>query len=178
MNKYERIKLIILDVDGTLTDGRIIYDSVGNELKCFDVKDGLAIKVAIESGLCVAVLTGRESPIVARRVKELGIQHLRSGLQMKYPAMMALLRELKISVEQVCYIGDDLNDLQCMLCAGVKMCPHDAAEEIKNICDYVSVAGGGHGAVRECIQQLVPQRTWGEIGGKLYFSAGDGKSNE
>lgn len=155
MPDYGKIKLIVLDVDGTLTDGGIYYDSQGNEMKRFDVKDGLGIKIGIASGLEFAVITGRESPMVERRVKELGIQHLLSGVQMKLPALKQLLVELQLCPDEVCYIGDDLNDLECMEYVGVAACPADAAEEIKAVSQFAADRRGGYGAVKSCIKALL-----------------------
>lgn len=174
MDDYRKIKLIILDVDGTLTDGGLWYDSQGNEIKHFDVKDGLGIKVALENGLQFAIITGRESPIVTHRVEELKIQHIRCGVQIKYPAMKKLLHELGLFPEEVCYIGDDWNDMQCMESVGLKMCPANAANEIKRICDYVSKNNGGHGAVRNCIEFILTKRDeWEKSCKKSYFSNND-----
>lgn len=171
MPDYEKIKLIVLDVDGTLTDGGIYYDSQGNEIKRFDVKDGLGIKVGMAAGLEFAVLTGRKSPMVERRVKELGIQHLRTGVQIKYPVLMDLLMEQNVQPAECCYIGDDLNDLQCMETVGLRACPADAAREVQEICHFISSRNGGQGAVRECIEHILIKRgEWPTIGKKLYYS--------
>lgn len=171
MLDYEKIKLIILDVDGTLTDGGIYYDSQGNEMKRFDVKDGLGIKVGMAAGLEFAVLTGRESPIVERRVKELGIQHLRTGVQVKYPALMELLKEQDLRPEECGYIGDDWNDLQCMEAVGFRACPADAVGEVRAVCDYVASQMGGDGAVRDCIEHILSVRgEWSVTVRKLYYS--------
>lgn len=170
MPDYEKIKLIVLDVDGTLTDGGISYDSQGNEMKRFDVKDGLGIKVGMAAGLEFAILTGRVSPMVDRRVKELGIQHLLTGVQMKLPALKALITELELTPEQVCYIGDDWNDMQSMEFVGISMCPGDAAEEVKCVCQYTSTQNGGYGAVRSCIEHLLTARgEWSAAAKKLYY---------
>ena len=161
MPDYGKIKLVVLDVDGTLTDGGIYYDAQGNEIKRFDVKDGLGIKVGIATGLEFAVITGRESPMVERRVKELGIQHLLSGVQLKLPALKQLLVELQLCPDEVCYIGDDLNDLECMEYVGIASCPADAAEEIKLVSHFVSGHNGGYGAVRDCITDMLKtKRIW------------------
>ena len=155
---YSKIKLIVLDVDGTLTDGGIYYDSQGNEMKRFDVKDGLGILVAREAGLEFAVITGRASPMVARRVKELGIAYLLQGVQKKYPALLELAKNRNLSLEEIGYIGDDLNDLQCMEAVGFRACPADAAAAVKAICSYIASAPGGHGAVRESLEYLLTLR--------------------
>lgn len=170
MPDYERIKLVVLDVDGTLTDGGIYYDSQGNEMKRFDVKDGLGIKVGMAAGLEFAVLTGRESPMVERRVKELGIQHLMSGVQIKFPALKKLLSDLHLSPDEICYIGDDLNDLECMEHARFSACPADAAEEIKVISHFISAYNGGYGAVRDCIKFILQaDGKWDASVRKVYF---------
>lgn len=155
---YNKIKAVVLDVDGTLTDGSIYYDNFGNELKTFSVKDGLGIKVALAAGLDFIILTGRKSEIVTRRVNELGIQHLYEGVQKKYPKLCEISENLQVSFEEICYIGDDLNDLYCMQQVGLAMCPCDAAEEVKIVCDYVSSKQGGLGAVRDCLEELLKNK--------------------
>ena len=170
MCDLKKIRLVVLDVDGTLTDGGIYYDSNGNEIKRFDVKDGLGIKVAMEAGLKFAILTGRQSPMVRRRAEELGIQYLIEGVQKKAPALMELSEKTGISLSEMAYIGDDWNDLQAMTLTGFKACPSDAAEEIKAVADYISIRPGGYGAVRECLCRLLKERTeWEHWAKKLYF---------
>lgn len=166
---YNRIKLIVLDVDGTLTDGGVYYDSQGNEMKRFDVKDGLGIKVGLAAGLEFAIITGRNSPMVERRAKELGIQNLIQDAQKKLPALMTLADNCGLRMDEIGYIGDDLNDLQCMETVGFRACPADAAEEIRAICHYVASAAGGHGAVRECLKFLLTQREqWDAVAKEIY----------
>lgn len=170
MCDYSKIKLIILDVDGTLTDGGIYYDSDGNEMKRFDVKDGLGIKVGLSAGLEFAIITGRQSPMVKRRVEELGIQYLLEGVQKKAPALMELSEKTGISMDEIAYIGDDLNDLQAMMMTGVKACPSDAVKEIKEVADFISNYSGGSGAVRECLYKLLTERDeWEYWAKKIYF---------
>lgn len=168
MADYEKIRLIVLDVDGTLTDGGIYYDAHGNEMKRFDVKDGLGIKLGIAAGLEFAVITGRESPMVERRAGELGIRHLMAGIQKKLPALKQLLASLQLCPDEVCYIGDDLNDLACMKYVGVAVCPADAAEEIKTLSHYISMYKGGYGAVRDCVQHILGQHRWITAANRLY----------
>lgn len=170
MCNYKKIKLVILDVDGTLTDGGIYYDSQGNEIKRFDVKDGLGIKVGLAAGLKFAILTGRQSLMVKRRAQELGIQYLLEGVQEKAPAIMELSKKTGIFLNEMAYIGDDWNDLQAMMMTGFKACPSDAAEEIKEIADFVSGNPGGRGAVRECLYKLLKERReWEYWAKKIYF---------
>lgn len=169
MCNYKKIKMIVLDVDGTLTDGGIYYDTNGNEIKRFDVKDGLGIKVAMEAGLKFAILTGRQSPMVRRRAEELGIQYLIEGVQKKAPALMALSEKTGILMDEMGYIGDDWNDLPAMMMTAFKACPADAAEEIKAVADYISISPGGYGAVRDCLHKLLKERIeWEYWARKLY----------
>ena len=166
---YNKIKLIVLDVDGTLTDGGIYYDSQGNEMKRFDVKDGLGILVARKAGLEFAVITGRASPMVERRVKELGTKYLLQGVQKKYPALLELAKNCNLSMDEIGYIGDDLNDLQCMEAVGFRSCPSDAVAAAKAICNYVASVPGGHGAVRESLEYLLTQRgQWNVVANEAY----------
>lgn len=171
MPDFEKIKLIVLDVDGTLTDGGIYYDSQGNEMKRFDVKDGLGIKVGLAAGLEFAVLTGRESPMLERRVKELGIQHLMAGVQLKLPALQKLQCDLHLCADEILYIGDDVNDLECLEYVGIAACPADAAEEVKAVSHFVSVYDGGYGAVRDCIVALLKKKeVWPVHARRLYYN--------
>lgn len=169
MPDYGKIKLIVLDVDGTLTDGGIYYDSQGNEMKRFDVKDGLGIKVGIAAGLEFAVITGRESPMVERRIKELGIQHLIQGIQKKKPALEVLIKQLNFEKEEVAYMGDDLNDRRVMKEVGICASPADASEEIQGISHFVAPHDGGHGAVRDFVQAILEQRDiWKRLSEEIY----------
>ena len=169
METWKNIKLVVLDVDGTLTDGGIYYDSQGNEMKMFNVKDGLGIKVALTAGLKIAILTGRKSPMVQRRAKELGITHLIEGVQQKYPTLLELAKSCEIDMKEICYIGDDWNDLQCMKNVGLRMCPSDAVKDIQQICDYTADNRGGYGAVRDCLEYLLKSRDeWDKYCSILY----------
>lgn len=170
MTDYSKLKLIVLDVDGTLTDGGIYYDSQGNEMKRFDVKDGLGIKLGIAAGLEFAIITGRVSPMVARRVKELDIQHLVQGAQKKAPALRDLMARCGLEADQVAYVGDDLNDLPAMELAGICACPADADTLIRERCDFVSAYAGGYGAVRDFIQTVLVKRgQWKELAESFYY---------
>lgn len=171
MTDYSKIRYVILDVDGTLTDGGIYYDAQGNEIKRFDAKDGLGIKVGIAAGLEFVIITGRVSPMAERRARELGIQHIISGAQVKYPEMLNWMNKHGVTAEEICYIGDDWNDLECMKAAAVCMCPADAAEEVREECDYVSKASAGHGAVRGCLEYLIRLKgVWEDTCERVYFS--------
>jgi 3-deoxy-D-manno-octulosonate 8-phosphate phosphatase (KDO 8-P phosphatase) len=149
------IELIVLDVDGCLTDGRIIYTAEGDELKAFDVKDGLAIASWIRMGRQAAIITGRRSKIVERRAKELGITHLYQGVRAKGEKLDALLEILGLEAAQVAAIGDDLNDWPMLERVGRSYTPADGVARVRKRVDRVLEAPGGRGAVREMIEDLL-----------------------
>jgi len=149
------IRLIVLDVDGCLTDGRIIYTAEGDELKAFDVKDGLAVASWVRLGRQAAIITGRRSKIVERRAKELGISHLYQAVQDKAARLKQLLEELGLKEEETAIIGDDLNDWGMLSLAGRSYAPADAVDVIRERVDRVLTAPGGRGAVREMIEDLL-----------------------
>ena len=145
-----------MDVDGTLTDGGIYIGEGGEVMKRFNVKDGYAISNMLPiMGIIPAIITGRKSSIVENRCKELGIKHLIQGSTDKLKDLERLCVEQRVSIFEVGYIGDDLNDFEVMSKVGFKACPANAAGEIKNICDYISAKDGGEGAVRDVITFLL-----------------------
>lgn len=149
------IKLLLLDVDGTMTNGKITYSNSGDELKSFCVKDGLAIVSWIKLGGAVAIVTGRESKIVEKRAKELGIKHLYQGVKDKRSVVESILEELSIGWESVAAIGDDLNDLSMLLKANISYVPKNANEYVKQKVDRILKSSGGEGAVREMIEDIL-----------------------
>lgn len=149
------IKLIVLDVDGCLTDGKIVYDNNGLESKHFDVKDGLGITSWLKLGNEVAIITGRDSHIVANRAKELGIKHLYQGIKNKRAKLEELLDSLEIRLNEVAAIGDDLNDYHMLNSVGHSFTPANGVKEIRNIVTTILSKQGGDGAVREMIDILV-----------------------
>ena len=152
----DNIKLLVTDVDGTLTNGQIVYNNKGEESKSFNVKDGLGLKeLAPKHHIICAVITGRKSLIVELRCKELNILHLYQNITDKAHCLIRLTEELNISLNDVAYIGDDINDLDAMSLCGFKACPYDAVDVIKNISDYISPIKGGYGAVRDCIDFII-----------------------
>lgn len=155
------IKMLIMDVDGTLTDGRIYMGSSGEIMKAFDIKDGYAIyEMLPANGIVPVVITGRKSDIVTNRCSELGVKEVYQGCLDKKRKMKELAEKYKLSIneegviEECAYIGDDLLDVPGMELAGVCGCPADAADEVKNISDYISSYKGGNGAVRDFIEWL------------------------
>ncbi|WP_304543728.1 KdsC family phosphatase [Sulfurimonas microaerophilic] len=151
------IKLLVLDVDGCLTDGKIIYSSDGVESKNFNVKDGLAITSWIRMGGQVAIITGRNSTIVERRAKELGIQHLFQGVKDKATLLKELLEELKLQSFEVAAVGDDFNDYEMLNFVGRSFTPNDAPKDIQALVDVVLSRKGGDAAVREMIDMIIEQ---------------------
>ena len=149
------IQLIVLDVDGTLTDGVIHYDSAGGEHKHFHVADGLGIVMAQAVGLRVAVLSGRRSPIVERRMAELGVGDVVQSSGDKSAALRALMVRHGLTPEQVAYVGDDINDLPAFDVAGLKIAVADAADVVKERADHVTPRPGGRGAVRDAIDEIL-----------------------
>ncbi|MGB5868363.1 MAG: HAD hydrolase family protein [Arcobacteraceae bacterium] len=150
------IELIVLDVDGTLTDGKIIYTSNGDELKNFDVKDGLAIASWTKKlNKKVAIITGRRSSLVEKRAKELGVTHLFQGVDNKDEILENILKEENLTWEQTAGLGDDLNDYKMLNKVGFSFAVNDAVDEIKSICDVVCTKKGGFGAAREMIEMIL-----------------------
>jgi 3-deoxy-D-manno-octulosonate 8-phosphate phosphatase (KDO 8-P phosphatase) len=149
------IELIVLDVDGTLTDGTITYSSSGDDIKSFNVKDGLGIDGWVNIGKEVAIITGRHSAVIARRAKELKIKYFYEGVKNKKEVLQNLMDELSLSKEQVACIGDDLNDLSMFAISGLTFAPNDACEYVRKNIDVVLDTKGGHGAVREMIEYII-----------------------
>lgn len=150
-----KIKMLVMDVDGTLTDGRIYVGNHGEMMKAFDVKDGYGIVKIEAKGIVPVIITGRESKIVEERAKELHIKELHQGVENKLEKLNEIAKTYDLSLQEVAYIGDDLNDFTCMQCCGFSACPCDAVEEVRENVDYVCQHSGGHGAVREFIQLIM-----------------------
>jgi 3-deoxy-D-manno-octulosonate 8-phosphate phosphatase (KDO 8-P phosphatase) len=149
------IKLIVLDVDGCLTDGGLIYTSNGEEAKVFNVKDGLGISSWIKLGNHAAIITGKTSPMVKKRALELGITHFFQGVKDKDRVISNIISELDLKKHEVAAIGDDLNDYNMLKLVGRSFTPNDGMDEIKNIVDTVLSRKGGDGAVREMIDTIL-----------------------
>lgn len=151
------IKLIVLDVDGCLSDGKIAYTQDGIESKNFNIKDGLGISTWVKMGNHAAIITGRDSKIVEKRAKELGIQHVFQGKRDKDRVLKELVASLGFEIKEVAAIGDDLNDFGMLSIVGKSFTPKNGVKEIKNLVDTVLSFDGGDGAVREMIDVLVDE---------------------
>jgi 3-deoxy-D-manno-octulosonate 8-phosphate phosphatase (KDO 8-P phosphatase) len=157
-SKLKNCLLVVTDVDGVLTDGKISYTSSGEELKSFNIKDGLGFKLIQNIGIQTAIITGRTSAMVDRRAHELGINHLVQGREDKGLALQNLCEELAIPLEQCLYIGDDLPDLKAIIAAGTGVATADAHAELIKHADYCCNLAGGSGAFREVSELILEAR--------------------
>ena len=157
-----RIRLAAFDVDGCLNDGRLWYPGAGPEIKQFHVQDGLGLKSLRECGIEVAIITARESEGVAVRVRELGLRHLLQGTRGKGEALQHLARALSLSLEQCCFMGDDLPDLPALQCAGLAVAPANAHPWVAARVHWQTTLAGGDGAARELCDLLIDAQGHGE----------------
>ena len=155
MNSLEAIELLVLDVDGVMTDGGLIVHADGTESKRFHTLDGHGIRLWLRAGLKVALLSGRRSAPVAKRAAELGIPYVLEDCHFKRPALEQLLESLHLKAEQVAYIGDDLPDLPVLQFVGFSAAVANAVDEVKSCVNYVTTRPGGSGAVREVIEYIL-----------------------
>ncbi|MBW2203169.1 MAG: HAD-IIIA family hydrolase [Deltaproteobacteria bacterium] len=163
--KPASIKLLILDVDGVLTDGRITMNERGEEVKSFDVKDGLGLKMLMSTGVEVVIITGRKSMVVEHRAKELGIGEVWQGIKDKGALSRKIIEEKGLEKNEVCCIGDDLPDLAMFMEAGLRIAVADGVEEVREEADFVTKKKGGYGAVREVCEWILKSKgAWSKIG--------------
>lgn len=156
--ELQKIRLILFDVDGVLCSGDISYLDTGQEIKTFDVQDGMGITLALRAGLMTGILTGRKSRAVARRSKELKITILSQGEFDKWQPYLRIKNKLKVQDQEICYIGDDVLDLPVLKAVGFSVAVANAREEVKAVADYVTTARGGRGAVREVIDLILKRQ--------------------
>lgn len=149
------IKLLLLDVDGVLSEGKVTYSSSGEELKSFHIHDGLGLKWLRDTGIQVGIITGRVSPMVERRAKELNLDFIVQGREDKLVAARTLAEQLGLAAEQVAYMGDDMPDLAAIRWAGLGLAPANAQATVQQFADFVTTQAGGLGAVREACEQLL-----------------------
>ncbi|HEX7217017.1 MAG TPA: HAD-IIIA family hydrolase [Methylomirabilota bacterium] len=159
--RASRIRLLVLDVDGVLTDGGLVYHASGEETKRFHVHDGFALVAALQAGLQIAVLSGRASAAVTRRLAELGVAEVHQGVTDKVAALDSLRERLGLASREVAVMGDDLPDLPAMARAGMALAPANAVTEIKRMAHWIARRRGGDGAVREAVEMLLKaRRSW------------------
>lgn len=153
--KLQKIKLFAMDVDGILSDGRIIYNSYDVETKAFYVQDGVGLKGLLDNGITLAIITGRSSPMVERRAKELGIHHVIQGRDDKFAQLDMLAISLGLKMSECAYMGDDLPDLKAIKMAGVGISVPNGCDEVRQVADFVTTKHGGMGAVREVCELIL-----------------------
>ena len=158
LERARRIRLLVLDVDGVLTDGRIYLSPAGEELKVFHVRDGSGLVALQRAGVAVAIISGRESAAVSRRAAELGIRHVRQGVTDKATELAALMRELGVTPAETACVGDDTPDLPMLQAAGLAVAVGDAHAALGPVVHWVTSARGGRGAVREICDLLISAR--------------------
>lgn len=164
LQKAKQLKLLILDVDGVLTDGRLFFDAQGGEYKSFHARDGHGIKLLRQTGVEVAVISGRKSQSVALRMQALGVEYVYQGHENKIAAFEEIIQSMGIMPEQAAHVGDDLLDLPIMLRAGLSIAVSDANFAVKEYADWCTETAGGLGAVREvCDFIMQAQGTFDEV---------------
>ncbi len=170
VEKIRKIKLLMLDVDGVLTDGGIFYNDMGGEAKRFDVKDGHGIKIAIRAGIDVALVSARESRAVQYRAKDLGIELVYLGITDKVRTLEEIMEKKSLKPDEIAYVGDDLVDLRVIKRVGFSACVRDASAEVLDRVDYVTTRPGGKGAVREVVEVLLKSQDKWDMAIGQYFS--------
>ncbi len=160
----DSIDLLVLDVDGVLTDGRIVYGPRGGEIKRFSVRDGQGVKYWLRAGHQAAIMSGRASAAVRRRAEEIGVQAVYENAKDKLPVFEKVLKRFRRTPERVCYVGDDLPDLPVMARVGFAVAPADAVAEVRRAAHYVTRRRGGAGAVRETVELILKyQGRWADV---------------
>jgi 3-deoxy-D-manno-octulosonate 8-phosphate phosphatase (KDO 8-P phosphatase) len=153
--RARRVRLLVLDVDGVLTDGRMVISERGDELKFFHTHDGMGINIARRSGLIVALVTGEKSPIAQARGAKLGVEDVVLGARRKGETLVELMTKHGVRADEVAFMGDDLLDLPALARAGLAVAPANAVPEVRALAHVVTRAGGGAGAVRECVEMIL-----------------------
>lgn len=153
--KLKKIKMLVMDVDGTLTDGRVFYSKNGEEMKAFSIIDGMGIQIFQDYGYLTAIITSETSQIVTARAMKLKINNVLLGSKDKKKDLTDLANELNLSLEEVAFIGDDIIDIPALKIAGFSACPANAVKYVRDNVDYICSSPGGNGAVRELIEMIL-----------------------
>ena len=163
-SRAKKIKMLALDVDGVLTDGSIIYDSKGCELKAFNVLDGMGLALLPEAAIKIVLITAKGSPAVLRRAKDIGALEVKQNRLDKGTCLLSIAKKYKVTKSQICFVGDDLLDISAMKYAGLAVAVSNASAETKKCADYITKLSGGRGAVREVIELILKaQNKWKKI---------------
>ena len=169
LERAKRVKLLILDIDGVMTDGRIIYSIYGDELKFFDVTDGFGITLLRRAGIRTAIITAKKSRIVKMRAKDMRVNYVYQGFHDKLAALNKILRKTRLKAEEICFIGDDLIDMPVLKRAGLAVAVPNAMEEVRQNAHFTTSKTGGRGAVREiCDLILKAQGKWDAVTSKYF----------
>jgi len=156
--KLRRVRLLVADVDGVLTDGTLHYGDAGETVKAFHVRDGMGLRLLMENGIDVAVITARKSEALSRRMSDLKIRHFYPGRDDKWAAMQELLDEVPVPIDEVAFVGDDVQDLPVMRRVGVAITVSDGHADVLKEADWITATGGGKGAVREIADEILASR--------------------
>ncbi len=167
--RASKILALVMDVDGVLSDGRIIYDEFGDELKCFNVQDGAGLVYWRRVGLRSGIITARKAKLIKRRAKEMQVDYLAQGAPSKLEAYHTFLKRFRLGHEHVCAIGDDMMDLPMLRRVGFAVSVPNGVEEVKSACHYVTTRAGGHGAVREVIDLILKAKGLWDEAVKPYY---------
>ena len=166
IEKARKIKILLLDVDGVLTDGRIIYDSSGRDMKFFDVHDGLGVYCLKKAGIKTILITAKGSWAIRPRARDMQVEAVFENISPKTSVLEKILKKYRVNIEEVCFVGDDLVDLCLMKKVGFPIAVFNAAPEIKQAATYITLRHGGRGAVREVTELILKaQGKWEEIVG-------------
>lgn len=168
-SRYEKIKLLILDIDGVLTDGRVIYANHGDELKCFDVHDGFGIKLILKSEIKVVIITAKKSRLNQRRAKDLGVNKIYQGAHDKLRVYEKVLKKYRMESPQACFVADDWMDIPVLKRVGLAVAVANALPEVKSAAHYVTKKAGGRGAVREVVNIILDVQNKRMAAAENYF---------
>ncbi|UIR55182.1 HAD hydrolase family protein [Sphingobacterium sp. SRCM116780] len=154
-DNLKKVKAFVLDVDGVLTNGTVLVNEAGDQMRTFNIKDGYIMQLAVKLGYPLIIITGGNSAGVAKRLVGLGIKEVHSGVANKVEKLKEIMNSYNLNFQDILYMGDDIPDLACMKLVGLATCPADAIEEIKAICQYISPKKGGDGAVRDVMEKVL-----------------------
>ncbi|MBK8922976.1 MAG: HAD-IIIA family hydrolase [Saprospirales bacterium] len=154
-DKFKAVRAIVLDVDGVMTDNSVHVTESGEQLRRMSIRDGLGLKIALQNDFQACIITGGRSQGVIKRLAGLGIEHIYTGVEDKWPVFLQFLQLTNLQASEICYMGDDLPDLHILQKVGLSACPADAVPEVRLLVDYISPIAGGHGCVRDVVEKVL-----------------------
>ena len=167
--QLKKIKVFVLDVDGVLTNGGLIIYPNGTFLRQMNAKDGYAMKLAIENGYMICIITGGREENIKTRLEKLGVKEVFLNVHNKLPILKQFIKKHNLKKEEIMYMGDDVPDIEVLKYVGFSCCPEDAAIDVKNICDYISYKKGGEGCVRDVIEQTLRLTGKWDLNGNIKY---------